>query len=62
MGIVLINFAHYHERAYVLLGLGAAGFISGTAGIAVKGVNVKESLSYGVIAAGAIMPVNLTSN
>jgi hypothetical protein len=52
LGLVLVIYAHYHERAYIFLGLGAAGFIGGIAGIAVAGSKVKAALSYGVIALG----------
>src|SRR5437879_5924693 len=52
LGLTLIIFAHYHERAYVLLGLGAGGFIGGIAGIVGVGSKVKAALSYGVIALG----------
>ena len=52
LGLALIIYAHYHERAYVFLGLGAAGFIGGLAGIVGAGSKVKAALSYGVIALG----------
>ena len=55
LGLALIIFAHYHERAYVFLGLGAAGFIGGIVGIVgMVGARsrVKAALSYGVIAIG----------
>ncbi len=52
LGLVLIVFAHYHERAYVFLGLGAGGFIGGIAGIIGAGSRIKAVLSYGVIAMG----------
>ena len=52
LGLVLIIFAHYHERAYVFLGLGAGGFIGGIAGIIGAGSRVKAVLSYGMIAMG----------
>jgi hypothetical protein len=52
LGLVLIIFAHYHERAYVFLGLGAGGFIGGIAGIIGAGSRVKAVLSYGMIAIG----------
>src|SRR5258708_2060578 len=35
LGLALIILAHYHERAYVFLGLGAAGVIGGIAGVIV---------------------------
>jgi hypothetical protein len=52
LGLALIIFAHYHERAYVFLGTGAAGIIGGIAGIAGVGSRVKVALSYGMIALG----------
>jgi hypothetical protein len=52
LGLALILFAHYHERAYIFLGLGAGGFIGGIAGIITKGSRVKAALSYGLIALG----------
>jgi len=52
LGLVLIIFAHYHERAYIFLGLGAGGFIGGIAGIVGAGSKIKAALSYGVIALG----------
>src|SRR5437588_6733687 len=54
LGLALIIFAHYHERAYVFLGLGAAGFIGGIAGIVGTGSKVKAALNYGVIALGMV--------
>src|SRR5713226_2976498 len=52
LGLALIIYAHYHERAYVFLGLGAACFIGGLAGIVVAGSKFKAALSYGVIGLG----------
>ena len=54
LGLALVIFAHYHERAYVLLGLGAAGFIGGIAGIVGAGSKAKTALNYGVIALGMV--------
>ncbi len=65
LGLALIIHAHYHERAYIFLGLGAAGFIGGIAGIAVAGPKVKAALSYGVIALGmmgTIVGLNYLTN
>jgi hypothetical protein len=60
LGLALITFAHYHERAYVFLGLGAAGFIGGIAGIIVARSKIKVALGYGVIALGMMgIPVGL---
>ena len=52
LGLALIIFAHYHERAYVFLGLGAAGFIGGIVGMVWVRSKIKAALSYGVIAIG----------
>jgi len=52
LGLVLIIFAQYHERAYIFLGLGAGCFIGGIAGIVGAGPKVKMALSHGVIAMG----------
>ena len=52
LGLALIFFAHYHERAYVFLGLGAGGIIGGIAGIVGAASKTKTALSYGVIAFG----------
>src|SRR5450759_4194701 len=52
VGIVLILFAHYHERAYIFLGLGAGGFIGGIAGIVGAGSKTRIAVSYGMIALG----------
>jgi len=52
LGLALIIFAHYHERAYVFLCLGAGCFIGGIAGILETRSKVKVALSYGMIAMG----------
>lgn len=52
LGLALILFAHYHERAYLFLGLGAGGFIGGIAGIVGAGPKTRTALSYGAIALG----------
>ena len=52
LGLVLIVYANYHERAYVFLGLGAASFIGGIAGIVFAQARLKAALSYGAIALG----------
>jgi len=52
LGLALIIFAHYHERAYVFLGLGAGCFIGGIAAILEARSKVKVALSYGMIAMG----------
>jgi uncharacterized membrane protein HdeD (DUF308 family) len=53
-GVYLIIFMRYHERAYVFLGMGAACFIGGIAGLAAAGSKIKAALSYGVIALGIV--------
>lgn len=54
LGLALIFFAQYHERAYIFLGLGAGGFIGGIAGIVGTGSRVKAALGYGAIALGMV--------
>src|SRR5437762_7236902 len=54
LGLALVIFAQYHERAYVFLGLGAAGFVGGIAGIIGAGSKVKAALSYGLIGLGMV--------
>jgi hypothetical protein len=52
LGLGLIIYVNYHERAYIFLGLGAACFIGGIAGMIVVGSRTRAALSYGVIAMG----------
>jgi hypothetical protein len=52
LGLSLILFAHYHERAYLFLSLGAGSFIGGIAGIVGAGPKTRTALSYGAIALG----------
>ena len=52
LGLALILFAHYHERAYLFLGLGTGGVIGGIAGIVGAGPKKRTALSYGAIALG----------
>ena len=52
LGLALILFAHYHERAYIFLGLGAGGSVGGIAGIVGAGSKTRAVLSYGAIALG----------
>src|SRR5437763_14916406 len=54
LGLALIIFAHYHERSYVFLGLCAAGFIGGIAGLVAAAAKVKTALSSGVVALGMV--------
>jgi hypothetical protein len=54
VGVSLIIVMHYHERAYVFLGLGAACFIGGIAGIVVTAPKIKAAVCYGIIALGMI--------
>ncbi len=65
LGLALIVFAHYHERAYVFLGMGAGGIIGGIAGIVSAGSKIKVALSHGVIALGmmgSIVGLNYLAN
>lgn len=52
LGLALIVYENYHERAYVFLGMGAACFIGGIAGIIIARPKGKAALSYGAIALG----------
>ncbi len=54
VGLGLIIFANFHERAYVFLGLGAAGLIGGVAGMVGAGSKIKAALGYGLIAIGMV--------
>ncbi len=54
LGLALIVNEHYHERAYVFLGMGIACFIGGIAGIIVARSKGKAALSYGAIALGIL--------
>lgn len=54
LGLTLIIYAHYHERAYVFLALGAGCFIGGIAGIVLVGQKAKIALGYGMIALGMV--------
>ena len=53
-GLTLIIFAHYHERAYMFLILGAGGFMGGLAGMIVVGQKVRAAFDYGLIAIGIV--------
>jgi hypothetical protein len=52
LGLALILFAHYHERAYIFLVLGAGCSMGGIAGIVEAGSKTRTALSYGAIATG----------
>mgnify|MGYP001424817442 CR=1 FL=1 len=52
LGLALILFAHFHERAYLFLSLGAGGFIGGLAAMVGAGPKTRTALSYGAIALG----------
>ena len=52
LGLFLIVYENFHERAYIFLGLGAASFIGGIAGIVFAHSKLKAALSYGIIALG----------
>lgn len=64
-GLTMIVYANYHERAYIFLILGAAGFIGGIAGFVGEGSKVRAALSYGAIAfgmMGLIIGLNYLTN
>lgn len=54
LGLALIVFAHYHERAYIFLILGAGGFMGGVAGMIVVGRSARAALDYALIAMGIV--------
>ena len=54
LGLALIVFAQYHERAYIFLVLGAGGFIGGIAGMIVVGQKARAASGYGLIAMGMV--------
>lgn len=54
LGLALIIFAQYHERAYVFLILGAGGFIGGIASMIAVGQKARAALVYGLIAMGIV--------
>lgn len=49
-GTYLLIFMHYHERAYVFLGTGAACLIGGIAGVISAHAKVKMAIFYGIMA------------
>lgn len=53
-GLSLIIFAHYHERAYVFLILGAGGFMGGIAGMVVVRQKARAAFDYGLTAMGIV--------
>lgn len=54
LGLALIIYANYHERAYILLDLGAGGVIGGIAGMIVVGQKARAASGYGLIAMGVV--------
>lgn len=54
LGLALIISAHFHERAYIFLILGAGGFMGGLAGMIVGGQKVRAVLDYGLIGMGFV--------
>ena len=54
IGMYLLTVMIYHERAYVPLGIGAACFIGGLAGLIVRPSRLKVAACYGVIALGML--------
>ncbi len=53
-GVFLLIFVHYHERAYIFLGTGAAGLIGGIAGLITLQAKVKTAIFYAMIAISII--------
>ncbi len=53
-GTYLLIFMHYHERAYVFLGTGAACLIGGIAGVISAHAKVKMAIFYGIMAFSVI--------
>ena len=53
-GLALIIFAHFHERAYIFLFVGAGGFLGGIAGMTVDGRSARAALDYGLISMGMV--------
>src|SRR2546421_9698612 len=54
LGLGLIIYVNYHERAYVFLGLGAACFIGGIARVIEIGSRARAAPSYRVVAVGIV--------
>lgn len=54
LGLALIIFKNYHERAYIFLILGADGFMGGLAGMILRGQKVRAVLDNGLIAMGFV--------
>ncbi len=54
LGLSLIIYANYHERAYIFLDLGAGGLIGGIAGMIVVGQKTRAASGYGLIAMGMV--------
>ncbi len=54
IGMYLLTVMIYHERAYITLGVGAACFIGGLAGLIVKPQSIKGVMCYSIIAVGMV--------
>jgi hypothetical protein len=54
LGLALIIFAQYHERAYIFLIPGAGAFIGGIAGMIAVGRKARAASVYGLIAMGIV--------
>lgn len=54
VGMYLLIVMVYHERSYITLGVGAACFIGGLAGLIVKPQSIKVVACYGIIALGMV--------
>ncbi len=54
IGMYLLTYMNYHERAYTTLGIGVVSFIGSLAGLIARSSRVKTALCYGVIALGMV--------
>jgi hypothetical protein len=52
IGLYLLTYMNYHERAYTTLGLGVVSFIGSLAGLIARSSRIKTALCYGAIALG----------
>jgi hypothetical protein len=54
VGVYLVIFMRYHERAYTPMALGGAGFIGSIAGMIMPSPKVKAAFFYGIMALGIV--------
>jgi uncharacterized membrane protein HdeD (DUF308 family) len=54
IGVYLVIFMRYHERAYTPMALGGAFFISGIAGLIMPPPKAKAAFFYGMLALGIV--------